>query len=150
MWSVEQLKARLKELVSARSSPHEIALGFSIGTLISILPTPGFNFILGAIAVAVYRPVNKLAVFGAITFYNPIVMIPFYWASYQVGSLIYGLNPVVHYDVAAMNEAYDFTRRFLVGNVIVAVTTSALTYPLVRRIVEIRRASAAQPSQARS
>lgn len=150
MWSVEQLKARLKEMLSARSSPHEIALGFTIGTFISILPTPGFNLLLGALVVAVYPHVNKLAVFGAMAFYNPIVIIPFYWASYKMGSLIFGLNPVIHYDVVVISEAYDFTRRYLVGNLIVASVTSAITYPLIREIVQIRRARAGRSSGANS
>jgi uncharacterized protein len=150
MWSVEQLKARLKEMLSARSSPHEIALGFTIGTFISILPTPGFNLLLGALVVAVYPHVNKLAVFGAMAFYNPIVIIPFYWASYKMGGLIFGLNPVIHYDVVLISEAYDFTRRYLVGNLIVASVTSAITYPLIREIVNIRRARASRSSEANS
>ena len=150
MWSVEQLKARLKEMLSARSSPHEIALGFTIGTFISILPTPGFNLLLGALVVAVYPHVNKLSVFGAMAFYNPIVIIPFYWASYKMGSLIFGLNPVIHYDVVVISEAYDFTRRYLVGNLIVASVTSAITYPLIREIVHFRRARASRSSEANS
>ncbi len=150
MWSVEQIKARLKEMLSARSSAHEIALGFTIGTFISILPTPGFNLLLGALVVAVYPHVNKLAIFGAMAFYNPIVIIPFYWASYKMGSLIFGLNPVIHYDVVLVSEAYDFTRRYLVGNLIVAVITSAVTYPLVREIVRFRRSRASQSSEANS
>lgn len=139
---MERLKARLKEMLSAHSSAHEIALGFSIGTLIAILPTPGFNLLLGALVVAVYPHVNKLAVFGAIGFYNPIVTIPFYWASYEVGSLILGLNPVIHYDVAVIGEAYDFTRRYLVGNLVVSVVTSLLTYPLIHQIVHWKRSRA--------
>ena len=150
MWSVEQLKARLKEMLSARSWPHEIALGFAIGTLISILPTPGFNLLLGALVITVYPHLNKLAVFGAMAFYNPIVMIPFYWASYQVGSLILGLNSVIHHDVVVISEAYDFTRRYLIGNLIVAVITSIVTYPLVREIVHIRRSRASRSSEVNS
>lgn len=150
MWSVEQFKARLKEMLSARSSAHEIALGFTIGTFISILPTPGFNLLLGALVVAVYPHVNKLAVFGAMAFYNPIVIIPFYWASYKMGGLIFGLNPVIHYDVVVISEAYDFTRRYLVGNLIVAGVTSAITYPLIREIVNVRRARAGRSSESRS
>jgi uncharacterized protein (DUF2062 family) len=150
MWSVEQLKARLKEMLSARSSPHEIALGFTIGTFISILPTPGFNLLLGALVIAIYPHVNKLAVFGAMAVYNPIIMIPFYWASYQLGALLFGDDSVVHYDVVVLDQAFDFTRRYLIGNVIVACVTSGVTYPLVRRIVQLRRSRAAAPSEARS
>lgn len=142
MWSLQQTKERLKAVLSERSSGHEIALGFSAGTAISILPTPGFNILLGALFVAVYPRVNKLAVFGAIAFYNPIVMIPFYWASYQVGSLVFAADRTLHYDVVLLDQAYDFTRRYLFGNVIVTVITSAATYPLVRKIVHFQRSRA--------
>lgn len=150
MWSMESLKELLRAAVSGNSSAHEIALGFTVGTAISILPTPGFNILLGALFIAVYPRVNKLAVFGAIAVYNPVFMIPFYWASYQLGGLFFGVEPVVHYDVVILNQAFDFTRRYLVGNLIVTAVTSAITYPLVRRIVQLRRSRAAEPSQASS
>lgn len=150
MWSVEQLKERLKAALSGNSSDHEIALGFTVGTAISILPTPGFNLLLGALFIAVYPRVNKLAVFGAMAVYNPVFMIPFYWASYKLGALFFGVDPVVHYDVVVLNQAFDFTRRYLVGNLIVTAVTSAITYPLVRRIVQLRRSRAAEPSEVSS
>ena len=87
MWSLQQIQERLKAALSGHSSDHEIALGFTVGTAISILPTPGFNLLLGALFIAVYPRVNKLAVFGAMAVYNPVFMIPFYWASYQLGAL---------------------------------------------------------------
>lgn len=150
MWSMEQLKERLKAALSGRSSDHEIALGFTVGTAISILPTPGFNILLGALFIAVYPRVNKLAVFGAMAVYNPIVMIPFYWASYQLGALLFGADPVVHYDVVVLDQAFEFTRRYLIGNLIVTAITSAISYPLVRKIVQLRRSRANQGVEAKS
>jgi len=150
MWSTEQLKERLKAALSGRSSDHEIALGFTVGTAISILPTPGFNLILGALFIAVYPRVNKLAVFGAMAVYNPVFMIPFYWASYQLGAVFFGVDPVVRYNVVVLDQAFDFTRRYLFGNLIVTAVTSAITYPLVRRIVLLRRSRANQSAEANS
>ena len=150
MWSLQQIQERLKAALSGHSSDHEIALGFTVGTAISILQTPGFNLLLGALFIAVYPRVNKLAVFGAMAVYNPVFMIPFYWASYQLGALFFGTDPVVHYDVLVLNQAFDFTRRYLFGNLIVTVITSAITYPLVRKIVHFRRSregrAATEPS----
>lgn len=148
MWSVEQLKERLKAALAGRASAHEIALGFTVGTAISVLPTPGFNILLGALSIAVYPCVNRLAVFGAMAVYNPIVMIPFYWASYQLGALLFTADAVVHYDVVVLDQAFDFTRRYLFGNLIVAAVTSAATYPLVRRIVQLKRSRTTESSQA--
>lgn len=150
MWSIESLNERLKAALSGHSSAREIALGFTVGTAISILPTPGFNILLGALFIAVYPRVNKLAVFGAMAVYNPVFMIPFYWASYELGALFFGADTVVHYDVVLLNQAFDFTRRFLVGNLIVTAVTSAITYPLVRKLVQLRRARVAEPSRASS
>lgn len=149
MWSqaVEKLKVRVAAALAVRSSDHDIALGFTIGTLISILPTPGFNVLLGALVIAFYPHTNKLAVFGAMAFYNPIVMIPFYWASYALGGLLFTADPVVQYNVVILDEAVDFTRRYLVGNLIVAITTSAITYPLVRRLARLRRIPVTTPAQ---
>jgi uncharacterized protein (DUF2062 family) len=140
--TVAKLKAYLAELQASRSSDHEIALGFTIGTFISILPTPGFNILLGALVMALYPRINKLAIFGAMAFYNPIVMIPFYWASYALGSAMFSAVPVVLYDVVILDQAYDFTRRYLVGNLIVAMTTTTLTYPIVHAIARRWRSHA--------
>lgn len=120
---------------AARSSDHEIALGFSLGTFISVLPTPGFNILLGVAAIAIYPRMNRLALFAAMAIYNPIVMIPFYWASYELGAFALATLPVVSYDIVIADQVYEFTRRYLVGNVMLATFVTALTYPGVRRIV---------------
>lgn len=132
--TVAKLKSLFTELQETRSSDHEIALGFSVGTFISVLPTPGFNILLGVAAVAFYPRMNRLAVFAAMALYNPIVMIPFYWASYALGALIFTSLPVISYDIVIADQVYDYTRRYLVGNLIVTMAITAITYPVVHII----------------
>ena len=62
----EKLKHHFQEVLKTKTSPHSIALGFAIGTLIDILPTLGFGFFLGLLVGLIFEKVNKYSLFGAI------------------------------------------------------------------------------------
>lgn len=128
----EKFRNYIREITAHHRSPHDVALGFAVGTLISILPTPGLNIIIGSIVAAVYPKINSLSLFGAIFFWNAFTLIPVYAASYFLGDLIFGNQPTVHYDVTWMNRFYSYSKRFLVGNVMVAVGTSLVSYFVVK------------------
>lgn len=51
-WTTK-IKEHFQEIIRTKPSPHAIALGFTIGTFISILPTPGLNFALGLLEVKI-------------------------------------------------------------------------------------------------
>lgn len=114
-----------------KTSPHSIALGFSIGTLIGILPTPGFGFFIGLLVVLISEKINKVSLFAAILFWNPIVLTPIYFASYAIGDLFFG-PPVDRFKIEFFNKAYSFSRNYLVGNLILAVSISILSYFIVK------------------
>jgi hypothetical protein len=120
MWPKLQRRARayVRALTAVRTSNHQLALGFAVGTFISVLPTPGFNILLGFVAVAAYPRINKLSLFGAMA----------------------GAEPTVEFDVVIVNEVYNFTRRYLVGNLIVASLVSTASYAIVRGVTHFSRA----------
>ena len=119
--------------------PHEIALGFGIGVLISTLPTPGLSVILGLVAISIFSKLNKIALFSAFLFFNPFVLMPIYTLSYQIGNFIFWDIPVLNSKIEILNQLYTYSSRFLVGNIIVSVTTAILSYWVVRLIFFIRK-----------
>jgi uncharacterized protein len=130
------IKAKVKhhfhEVIRIKKSPHSIVFGFAIGTLIAILPTPGLSIILGLVVISIFKNISKIALFGALLFWNPIVSAPLYILSYKIGGLLFGNLPVVEYEVSILDNAYNFTRRYLVGNFILAVSISIASYFLIR------------------
>lgn len=150
MWPKLQRRARayVRALTAVRTSHHQLALGFAVGTFISVLPTPGFNILLGFVAVAAYPQLNKLSLFGAMAVFNPLVMVPFHWLSYEIGDALFGAEPTVEFDVVIVNEVYNFTRRYLVGNLIVASLVSTASYAIVRGVTHSWRASGPESREA--
>ena len=130
----ERVKEHLRNVIETKHSPHSIALGFSIGTFIGILPTHGFSLIIAFLIVLIYEKINKYSLFGAIIFWNPIVQAPVYFMSFLIGNVLFGTSPVIKYNIQILNIAYHFTRRYLIGNIILAVTLSILSYFIVKRI----------------
>lgn len=132
---IEKLKEHFHEVTRIKKSEHSIALGFAIGTFISIIPTPGFNILLGLLVVLIYEKVNKFSLFGAMAFWNPLTLAPIYLLSYEIGNFLFGSLPVVKYNIVLLDQIYNFSRRFLVGNFILAIIISALSYYIVKKVV---------------
>lgn len=132
----DKLKAYLLDVLRIKTSPHSIALGFSIGTFIGILPTPGFGVLIGLLVILIDRRISKLALFGALAFWNPLTLTPLYFLSYRIGDALFGTSHVTRYRIVLLNQVYNFTRRYLVGNLILAILFSISTYFLVRMIAQ--------------
>lgn len=94
-------------------------MGFTIGTLIGILPTPSVGFLLGLLVILIFENVNKYSLFGALILWNLIILLPIYILSYEIGDFLFGELPVVEYDITIFDRIYYFSRSFLVGNLIV-------------------------------
>ena len=125
-----------KELLKTKTSPHSIAMGFSIGTFVAILPTPGLNILLGLLIVFIFKKISKFALFGAMAIFNPLVLTPIYVFSYKIGNVIFSSEPIVRYKFILLFQIYEFSRRFLVGNLFIATSISILSYFIVKKIVK--------------
>jgi len=132
----DKAKKHIEELISVNTTPHSIASGFAIGTLIGILPTPGISMPIALLIVFIFPKINKISLVGAILFWNPLLTIPLYPPSYALGNMIFGNTEVIRYNLVLFDQAYNFTRRFLVGNAIIAITIAMTSY-LITRIVII-------------
>jgi len=132
----EKLKHHFHEVARSRKSSHSVALGFAVGTFISILPTPGLNIILGLLAALIYEKINKYSLLISIFFWNTLTLTPIYILSFKIGDLLFGDLPAVEYGIPILNKIYNFTLRYLIGNFIMAVTVSASSYFIIKKIVD--------------
>lgn len=129
-----RLKEYLDELTKLHTKPHELALGAGVGAFIAILPTPGFNVLLALLVLLVAPRISKLALFAALAIFNPLVTIPFHAASLWLGNQLFAAEPVV--EVTLLEGFFAWTRRYLVGNLIVA-SVSALVVAILTYTVAL-------------
>lgn len=127
------------EFAKTPHSTHSIALGFGIGTLLALLPLSIFGIVIAIIVSFVYTKINRFALFGALIFWNPIVQIPFYLGSYEIGNFVFGAEPVSKFNFGFFNVAYDFSKRYVVGNLILSPILSLLSYFACFHIVKYIR-----------
>ncbi len=133
---IKQTKKHFREVIKIKKSPHSIALGFAVGTFISILPTPGFNIFIGILITLIFPQINKISLFGSMLLWNPATAAFIYPTSYKIGQFIFKDLPIIEYNITFFHKAFIFTRKFLVGNLILATTVSSLSYALVRMIAQ--------------
>ena len=133
---IAEAKRHHRKLMQERKTPHAIAFGFAIGTFISILPTPGFNLILGLLVSFFFPRASKLAIIASIFFWNPVTTFPVYALSYKIGGLIFQRVPHVQYDVTFLNTVYNYSKKFIVGNIILAFAIAPISYLIVKKIAE--------------
>lgn len=124
------VKRTWQKILLGDMGPAALALGVALGTFLALLPTFGFSALIAFGLLPFLTKINKPAVFVAILFWNPLIQIPVYAASLQLGSLIFAGAPVVHYDIELLNHLYTFTRRFLVGHLIMTVGLTFLSFVL--------------------
>lgn len=130
-----QLKEHFKEVIRVKTSAHSIALGFSIGTFIGILPTPGFNILLALLVLFIFERVNKISLFAGILIWNPITSIPIYVLSYKLGNILFSDLSIPLYNSGIVASFFSFSRRFLFGNILLALIISMTSYIIVRTFV---------------
>jgi len=78
-------------LVTLKSSPRKIALGFAVGVFLSYTPTFGFQTVL-ALSVATLLRVNPIATVVGTYVTNFFTVGPIYLLCYQVGRFVLGMQ----------------------------------------------------------
>jgi len=82
-------------LVTLRSSPRKIALGFALGIFLSYTPTFGFQMALAAGLAALLR-VNPISALAGVQLTNVFTVVPIYIFCYKVGAWIVGHDVAAH------------------------------------------------------
>lgn len=135
----EKLQIHFQEVLHIETSAHSIAMGFAIGTFISILPTPFINIWLGMLIVLIYPKLSKFSLFFAILFWNPVIITPVYILVNKLGNLMFGSVNIIKYNVVFLDNVFNFTRRFLIANILVAIVLSSTSYLVMLYFVKYLR-----------
>lgn len=80
------------KLVTLKSSPRKIALGFALGIFLSFTPTLGFQTAL-ALGLATLLRVNPISAAAGVYLTNIFTAWPLYALCYNVGSWVAGVEP---------------------------------------------------------
>ena len=136
----QQLQNEWTKLLLGDFSPHSIALGVAIGTLVALLPSFGFSALLALLLIFIFPTINRPAIFISLIIWNPLVQIPIYALSFQLGSMMFTDAPLVKYDIEVLNQLYSFTKRFLVAHMIIVSGITLATYLITRAVLVYRNA----------
>ncbi len=126
-----KIKKHFEEVLRIKTSPHSIALGFAIGSAIALFPTFGLGGLIGLAIVLIFEKVSKLSLFAGLAFWNPLVLIPTYGLSYKIGAFLLKNAPSKTYNLWIFNQLFNYSRRFLLGNLILTITLTLLGYFIV-------------------
>ncbi|MEK6852523.1 MAG: DUF2062 domain-containing protein [Nanoarchaeota archaeon] len=133
----DRLKKAWQDIFSLEASPHQIALGFTIGIFMGILPLAGIEYLI-AIALMFILRVSKLALFTGLLIVNPITTPLVYYASFQLGKLIVGYEPIEEVQFFSREFFLNASKPLLVGNLIIAVSAALISYIVLRLIFTYR------------
>ena len=117
-----------------------MAQGYALGTFISILPTPGFGAFLALMLIAMFKRINKIAVFIAMAIWNVWTVLPIYWLNKLMGNAIFGDARIVLFKFGSENQVFQYTLRFVVGNLLFIIPFSILNYYLALWVLKNIRA----------
>jgi uncharacterized protein (DUF2062 family) len=82
-------QARFRKILSLDNHPRHIAVGFAVGTFISITPFFGLHTPLAIAAAFIFR-LNKLTCITGAWVNTPLTIIPLLIASHRLGEFILG------------------------------------------------------------
>ena len=132
-----KIKNYFLNIIRLKATPHEIALGFAIGTFIEILPAFfGMDYLLALLVILVYPKVSKVSLFGALIILNAVILYPIHALNYYIGNLIYAGEPTVYFNIVFLDNLINISRRFLIGSLITAPIISTIAYFVVKKAVK--------------
>jgi len=125
-----KLKKWFNEILEAKTSPHDIALGFALGLFIGILPTPGIGIVLCLLMVIFFK-VNKLSILAGFALINPATL-PFVLAAILfIGTSLTGAKVRTNVDVFSRTEMANMIWPLVVGDLVLAFSAAIVSYILI-------------------
>lgn len=128
-----------KNLAESNATPSSIALGFATGTLIAILPTPGFGIFIALLLALIFKNINKIGIIAAFSVWNPLILVPTYWLCYLLGDSVFTPDPSLHFDYELINQIYHHSGKFLIGNFFIAFSGALISYYGVFYFISLRK-----------
>ena len=134
----KKIKQGIQRLKKLPGDPHYVAKGMAIGVFVSMTPTIPFHTVI-ALALAFIFRASKLAAAMGVWFSNPLTIPIFYFASYQVGSLLFGhlsaCKGVCESITDLLKLGVEVTLASIVGGIIIGIIPAVAAYFITRTVV---------------
>lgn len=135
----DQVQQRLRAAVAEDHPPHHIAVSFAIGIFVTALPSLGTGLIVLAWVGYQFTWANKLALAAPVAVLNPLAKSSVYAASFVTGTALLGPVPGISRADIGLDAGVDVLARLLVGNAVLAVVLTGVSYVVVYRAVHAYR-----------
>jgi len=127
----DKIKKHFEEVLKIKTSPSSIAAGFALGTFIAILPTFGLGLFIGLWIILIFKNMSKISMMIAFAIWNPFVLAGLYPLSYEIGEFILKGEPVQKYNFMVLNQFFTYSKRFILGNIILSTIISSISYFII-------------------
>ncbi len=131
---VERIREELRKTFAEEHTAKELAGSFALGTFITMLPTLGAGLLVFVVIAFVFDRISKIALFASVVVFNPVVKWGVYVASFTLGVLLLGPVEGVSISDISFSAGPEIVIRLLVGNLILAVIATVISYVAVYRL----------------
>lgn len=137
--------------IKTKKSPEAIAMGFSVGTFIAIFPTFGLGLLVVLAIMFFYKKMSRIAAIAGLAFWGIFMMAPIFYLSPRIGRLFFNFKDnAVNQSAYKITEIFSITpftfhnffnfmkvyaRDYLIGNTILAIIISFISYFIVKQAV---------------
>lgn len=120
-----------REVFEEKYIPQEVAASFAIGVFVTAMPTGGLGIALFFVLASIWSWASKTAMLAAVVVLNPLVKPVIYASSIKLGALLLGPDPVVFFEITALDYTATALQFLLVGNLVIASVLAAMSYVIV-------------------
>jgi len=124
----DKVKKHFREVLEIKTRPHEIALGFGIGTFFANFPTFGLEILIIFLLLITFKSISKISLLFAYVVWNPFITYSMIPLDYLIGNSILGDMPITIIRFELFSEIIQYTLRYLLGSLIVASTLAIISY----------------------
>jgi uncharacterized protein (DUF2062 family) len=135
-----RFRLRVLELLRLNGSPHGIALGFTLGVALSLIPVPFLGMFV-ALALAPLLRANLPATYFGTAVINPVTGAPIYFSELWVGASLLDVQAPSWAEAKGFDGEQwlalvgELLPAFGLGALVVACGATLISYPLLRLIV---------------
>ncbi|MFH0763010.1 MAG: DUF2062 domain-containing protein [Candidatus Omnitrophota bacterium] len=140
---MKKLKERILHLLKSNTTPHDIALGVSLGVFIAILPLYGFHTLLVVLFALMIPRANKIAIVVGTNISLPPTLPLITWAGYSIGRLLLnGGYPVMNWQMFKSfnrHNIFSFYYPLFVGSVVLGLACAMAFYFITLSFLKWKR-----------
>lgn len=132
----EKIKNYFKDISQIKATPKEIAIGFTIGTAIAVLPTFGLGPFIALLIILIFKRISKISLLFSFVVWNPFILISLYPLEYYIGDLAVGNPPTIKFKLEILNQIFVYSAKYLIGNIIVTIIICITSYFVIYYLVK--------------